>query len=98
MFCNRGRHGQHCGKCGGRRHRQYGGKAEEEPEPPEEPRIPDQWVENGEHLRLRSVDGKYRKGFALRRGRLYFFDSNGNLQTGWISFGGKTYYASRVHG
>ena len=73
-------------------------KAEEEPEPPKEPRIPDQWVENGEHLRLRSVDGKYRKGFALRRGRLYFFDSNGNLQTGWISFGGKTYYASRVHG
>ena len=73
-------------------------KAEEEPEPPKEPRIPDQWVENGEHLRLRSVDGKYRKGFALRRGRLYFFDSNGNLQTGWISFGGKTYYASRMHG
>ena len=73
-------------------------KAAEEPEPPVEPRIPDQWVEHGDHLRLRAAGGKYRKGFALRRGSLHFFDSNGNLQTGWISFGGKTYYASRMHG
>ena len=43
------------------------------------------WKTVGGHLRLLSSDGKYRTGFVRVNGILYFFDSKGNLTTGFFT-------------
>ena len=47
------------------------------------------WKKVGNHLRLRNSDGSYKKGFVKHNGKLYFFDSKGNLKTGFFSYKGK---------
>ena len=56
------------------------------------------WKKVGKNLRLKSSSGKYKKGMVKYNGSYYYFDSKGNLKTGFITYKKKTYYASYVKG
>ena len=56
------------------------------------------WVKKGSRLRLKGSNGKYKTGFVKYKGKYYYFDSKGYLKTGWITVGGKKWYASYVKG
>ena len=56
------------------------------------------WVKKGSRLRLKGSNGKYKTGFVKYKGKYYYFDSKGYLKTGWITIGGKKWYASYVKG
>ena len=56
------------------------------------------WKKVAKNLRLKSSSGKYKKGMVKYNGSYYYFDSKGNLKTGFITYKKKTYYASYVKG
>ena len=56
------------------------------------------WKKVGNHLRLQSSNGKYKTGFVKHNNKLYYFNSKGNLVTGFFTAKGKKYYASYVKG
>lgn len=57
-----------------------------------------QWKKVGGNLRLQNADGSYRKGFVKYKGTTYYFNSKGNLVTGFFTSGGRKYYASAKKG
>ena len=56
------------------------------------------WKKVGNNLRLKGSNGKYKKGFVKYKGKLYYFDSKGNLKIGFFTVNGKTWFASSVKG
>ena len=56
------------------------------------------WVKSGSTFKY-YVNGKYRKnGIFTIDGVNYAFDSKGKMQTGWVTFSKKKYYASKNQG
>ena len=56
------------------------------------------WKKVGGNIRLKGSNEKYKTGFVKKGGKYYYFDSKGNLKTGFFTVKGKTWFASYVKG
>lgn len=58
-----------------------------------------EWYKSGDKRLYKDDSGKYVTGFENIDGNTYYFDKNGYLKTGWVTFSnGKKYYFSEKNG